>query len=58
MQEAARLSWLIHDNGYDDNIGLKHMNMKNRSDITFPRIWQAPMCHELQTGKYSRVDVS
>ena len=24
MQEAARLSWLIHGNGYDSRIRLKH----------------------------------
>ena len=58
MQEAARLSWPIHGNGYDDNVRLKYTSMKSGSDITFPRIWQAPMCHELQTEKCSRVDVN
>ena len=57
MREAGRLSWLIHGSGYDDKHEIEIYEYEE-SDITFPKIWQAPMCHELRTGKCSGVDVS
>jgi hypothetical protein len=35
MQEAARLSWDIHGNGYDDNIRLKYTNTKKKETLHF-----------------------